>query len=81
MPCNVALGGGGGATGRNSGEADGALGRVGARGGVQAHLGLACDRSWGGGATDGGARRCQVAAAAVALTPARGRWGLPTSGC
>jgi hypothetical protein len=33
---------------------------------VQAHLGLACDRSWGGGVIDGGAQRCQAAADAVA---------------
>jgi hypothetical protein len=42
-PHNVALGGGAGAADRNSGEAGGALGRVGTRGGVQAHLGLVCD--------------------------------------
>jgi hypothetical protein len=66
MSRNVTLGGGGGTAGRNSGEADGALGRVGVRGGVQPHLGLVCDRSWGGGATGSGAHRCQAAAAMVA---------------
>jgi hypothetical protein len=73
----VALGGGSGAAPANSGEDGGALGRVGARGGVYAHLGLVCARSWSGGATDGGARRCQAAAAAVVVSaPARGAHGL-----
>jgi hypothetical protein len=56
-PCNVALGGGGGAAPANSGEAGGAPGRVGVQGGVHAHLGLVCAQGWGGGTTGGGERR------------------------
>jgi hypothetical protein len=56
VSCNVALAGGSGAALANSSDTGGALGRVGARGGVYAHLGLVCTRSWSGGATGSGAR-------------------------
>jgi hypothetical protein len=71
MSRNVALGGGGGAADRNSGGVGGALGRVGARGGVQAHLGLFFGQSWGGRGAGAWARRCSAPAAAAVLPPAR----------
>jgi hypothetical protein len=54
----------------------GAPDRGGVQGGVHAHPRPICARCWSGGATDGGARRGQAAAAAVALAPARGAHGL-----
>jgi hypothetical protein len=64
-----------------SGEAGGALGRVGSQGGRHAHLGLAGTQSLGGKTTYDGARRWPAVTAAVAAIPARGAHGLGNKRC
>jgi hypothetical protein len=65
----------------NSGEAGGAPGRAGARGGGHAHLGLDCARSLGGRAPDGGARRWPAVTSAAGCGSGEGAHGLGNKRC